>query len=123
MYPVVKCLHMMFVFITLILFNLRFFLRTVRPEKTLPKILGIVPHINDSLLLFSGMLMLHIMPWQPFGANKWLGMKFVLVLVYIIFGAMCLKSVPRSVKWYGFYGLTLCSMGMVVYLAHFKPLI
>lgn len=123
LYPNIKIAHLIFVSITIILFNLRFWLRTIKPEQPLHIVLRVLPHINDSLLLFSGMLMMQIIPWQPFGANKWLGIKLCLVLTYIIVGVFCLRSVPRSHKWYGLYALGLLCIGIIVYLARFKPMI
>ena len=58
LYLPIKHTHMFFVAITIILFNLRFWLRTMQPEKPLPVILRVLPHINDSMLLFTGMLMM-----------------------------------------------------------------
>ena len=55
LYLPIKHTHMFFVAITIILFNLRFWLRTMQPEKPLPVILRVLPHINDSMLLFTGL--------------------------------------------------------------------
>ena len=96
LYLPIKHTHMFFVAITIILFNLRFWLRTMQPEKPLPVILRVLPHINDSMLLFTGMLMMQIVPWQPFGASKWLGVKLLLVLTYIFVGAFCLRPAAAN---------------------------
>ena len=81
-----------------------------------------LPHINDSMLLFTGMLMMQIVPWQPFGASKWLGVKLLLVLTYIFVGAFCLRATPRSGKWFGLYGAGMLIVLTIIYLAHWKPL-
>ena len=49
-YLLVKHSHITFVAITIILFNLRFWLRFARPEKPLAGLLKVLPHINDTLL-------------------------------------------------------------------------
>ena len=54
LYLPIKYAHLIFVTTTIVLFNLRFWLRTMQPEKPLPVILRVLPHINDSLLLFTG---------------------------------------------------------------------
>ena len=54
-YLLVKHSHITFVAITIILFNLRFWLRFARPEKPLAGILKVLPHFNDTLLLFTGL--------------------------------------------------------------------
>ena len=122
LYLPIKYAHLFFVTITIILFNLRFWLRTMQPKKPLPVILRVLPHINDSMLLFTGMLMMQIVPWQPFGANKWLGVKLLLVLAYIFVGAFCLRATPRSGKWFGLYGVGMLIVLTIIYLAHWKPL-
>ena len=57
LYVPIKYTHMFFVVMTIILFNLRFWLRTRQPEKPLPVLLRVLPHISDSFILFTGMLM------------------------------------------------------------------
>ena len=122
LYLPIKYAHLIFVTITIVLFNLRFWLRTMQPKKPLPVILRVLPHINDSMLLFTGMLMMQIVPWQPFGASKWLGVKLLLVLTYIFVGAFCLRATPRSGKWFGLYGAGMLIVLTIIYLAHWKPL-
>ena len=122
MYLTVKHSHLVFVVITVVLFNLRFWMRTILPSRPVPKVLRIVPHINDTLLLFSGMMLMQIGHWQPFGASKWLGVKLGLVLVYIILGVICLRSRPRSPKWFALYAVSLACIACIAYLAYFKPL-
>ena len=107
MYLGIKHSHLFFITMTFILFNLRFWLRTMKPEKPLPSALRFMPHINDTLLLFSGMM---------------LGVKLGLVLVYIILGVICLRSRPRSVQWFALYAVSLGCIACIAYLAYFKPL-
>ena len=97
-------------------------MRTILPSRPVPKVLRFVPHINDTLLLFSGMMLMQIGHWQPFGASKWLGVKLGLVLVYIILGVICLRSRPRSVQWFALYAVSLACIACIAYLAYFKPL-
>lgn len=122
MYLGIKHSHLFFITMTFILFNLRFWLRTMKPEKPLPSALRFVPHINDTLLLFSGMMLMQIGHWQPFGASKWLGVKLFLVLVYIILGVICLRSRPRSPKWFALYAVSIACIACIASLAYFKPL-
>ena len=73
MYSIVKHSHLLFVAITLILFNLRFWLRTFWPQRTIPKVLRILPHINDTLLLLTGIKLMVLTRYVPFGNANWLG--------------------------------------------------
>lgn len=122
MYPFIKHTHMLFVALTIVLFNLRFWLRTKQPEKPLPLVLRVLPHFNDSLLLFSGMLMMQIARWPLFGATNWLGTKLILVLAYIIVGVFCMRSQPNSGKWWALYAAAMLIVATIVYLARYKPI-
>ena len=100
MYLIVKHSHLVFVVITVVLFNLRFWMRTILPSRPVPKVLRFVPHINDTLLLFTGMMLMTITRYVPFGNADWLGVKLILVVLYVLVGMFCLKSPPRSAKWW-----------------------
>ncbi|WP_304333804.1 SirB2 family protein [Conchiformibius steedae] len=113
--------HILLVCISIILFNLRFWLRFSRPQQALPRVLKIVPHINDTLLLLTGLALLHLGKWQIFGAASWLGFKLVLVCAYIGGGLVCLKSEPRSRRAVFAYGACLLVIAAVVWLARVKP--
>ncbi len=121
LYPYVKYSHLFFVVCTIVLFNWRFWLRTARPDKPLPVVLRILPHCNDSMLLFTGMLMMQIIPWKLFGAYNWLGTKLLLVIGYIVVGAICLRAAPRSKKWWICYAICMLLIGCILYLARKKP--
>jgi uncharacterized membrane protein SirB2 len=59
--------------------------------KPIAKALKIIPHINDTLLLITGVsmaFMLHLKPWE----HPWLGYKIIALVLYIIFGTVALKS-------------------------------
>lgn len=121
MFAAVKHSHLLFVIITLILFNLRFWLAVCRPEKGIPKILKILPHINDTALLFTGLWLMHITGWTPFGNAVWLGWKLVFVLLYILTGMRALKAVPRSkTAWVAYFAACFC-IAAVICLVRFKP--
>lgn len=120
MYLMVKHSHMLFVALTVVLFNLRFWLRILKPNKVLPQALKFLPHINDTLLLFTGLMLMTLGHWRPFANANWLGLKLILVVVYIGFGFLCFKSRPRSVKSILGYVFSMLCVLLIVYLAHFK---
>lgn len=122
MFTAVKHSHLLFISITLVLFNLRFWLLAARPGKALPKILKILPHINDTALLLTGLWLMHITGWVPFGNADWLGWKLLLVLLYILSGMRALKAVPRSTSAWTGYIAALCCAAAILCLALFKPL-
>ena len=114
--------HMVFVVITVVLFNLRFGMRTILPSRPVPKVLRIVPHINDTLLLFTGMMLMTITRYVPFGNADWLGVKLILVVLYVLVGMFCLKSPPRSAKWWIGYALSIGCLCTIYWLATYKPM-
>ncbi len=120
-YLIVKHSHMVFVAITIILFNLRFWMLAARPQKPLPGILKAMPHINDTMLLFTGLWLMKITHFTPFGNANWLGVKLLLVLAYIAIGIITLKAVPRSPKANVGYVLCLACLCTIIYLAWYKP--
>lgn len=120
-YLIIKHLHLLFVTITFILFHLRYGLIFFKPNKPLPKILRKLPHQNDTLLLITGLLLVLIGKWVPFVNAKWLGVKLLLVIIYILLGAIAIKSKPRSKQGFiAYLAATLC-FGTIVYLVTHKP--
>ncbi|KLT73457.1 SirB family protein [Neisseria arctica] len=120
-YLAVKHSHMLFVAITILLFNLRFWLRFARPEKPLAGILKVLPHFNDTLLLFTGLWLMKITHLTPFGNANWLGVKILLLLAYIAIGIVTLKAPPRSNKANTGYSLSMLCLAGILYLVWFRP--
>lgn len=120
-YLVIKHIHITFVVITIVLFNLRFVMRTARPERPLPGLLKVIPHINDTMLLFTGLWAMTTAKWVPFVNAQWLGVKIILVVLYILFGVAAMRSAPRSFKANAAYFCGLACTAAIVYLAYFKP--
>lgn len=122
MYTFVKHSHLTFIAITALLFNVRYFLRFSRPKQPLANIWKTLPHINDTLLLFTGLWLMSITKWTPFVNANWLGWKLILLVMYILLGMRALKSTPRSGKSWLFYILTMLCILCIAYLARFKPI-
>ena len=79
----------------------------------------IVPHINDTVLLLSGVALVmitHFYPFSPQGA--WLTEKLFGVIIYIALGFVALSKKPRSqpARWAAFV-LALICLVMIVKLA------
>lgn len=89
MYGGIKHIHLLFVALSILLFELRFFLKVF--NKPQARALKIIPHINDTLLLISGIslaIMAGLKPWE----HSWLGFKIVALIGYIGFATMALKT-------------------------------
>jgi len=120
-YLFVKYSHQIFVAITILVFNIRFFLLWRHPDKPLAGFWKALPHLNDTMLLFTGLWLMKITHFSPFNA-PWLGSKILLLLVYIGLGMVMMRARPRSPKFYAIYVLSMACVGCIVYLAKTKTL-
>jgi uncharacterized membrane protein SirB2 len=89
-YPLFRTLHIATVHLTLILFLLRGFWMLVDSPRLDARWVRIVPHINDSLLLFAAISMLVVASLNPF-EQPWLLAKIIGLLAYIGLGTLALK--------------------------------
>lgn len=119
-YLIVKHSHMFFVAITILLFNIRFFLLWKNPAKPLAGVWKALPHLNDTMLLFTGLWLMKITHFTPFNA-PWLAIKIILLLAYIAVGTVMMRSKPRSSKFYVTYLLAMACVLTIVCMARLKP--
>ena len=121
LYPHIKHAHWLFIMLSIILFNIKFWWVYRHPtQSTLPIALRFLPPSNDTMLLFTGMMMMTIAKWPLFGAGAWLGLKLLFVVIYIVLGILCLRSQPRTKKFYIFYVLAMITVSSVAWMAHCK---
>lgn len=104
MYVVVKHFHIFTVVLSILLFSLRYVLMMMDSKLCHWKPLKIVPHINDSLLLLSGVYLIFLTGFMPFtSVAPWLTEKLFCVLAYIVTGFFTLKfahsKMTRSVAF------------------------
>ncbi len=89
-YVLIKSLHLSTVFITAALFLLRVIWMLQASPLLQHRVIKVVPHINDSLLLISGITLAVMTHQYPF-VNGWLTAKLFALLAYIVFGSLALK--------------------------------
>lgn len=89
-YPVLRSLHIATVHLTLILFLVRGFWMLTESPRLHARWVRIVPHVNDSLLLFAALAMLWVAGLNPL-EQPWLLAKIVGLLAYIGLGTVALK--------------------------------
>jgi len=65
------------------------------PDQPLSRALKVLPHVNDTVLLSCAIGMLIIIGLNPF-TTPWLLAKIVALLVYILLGAICMRSLTGS---------------------------
>ncbi|MCC4264375.1 SirB2 family protein [Oceanimonas baumannii] len=90
-YLAVKHAHMMFAIISIVLFMLRAWLAVPSPARINNKLLKILPHINDTLLLLCGIWLAVSINQIPFGNSPWLTAKVIGLVCYIIVGTIAIK--------------------------------
>lgn len=121
-YPHIKHLHLLFILISVSLYNGRFWHRIRQPENQFPLLLRVLPMINDTLLLTSGITMIYIAKWSPFGSAAWLGWKLLFLLVYIFLGVLSMLQGARRWRAYAFYGAAMLMILLIIGLARCKNL-
>lgn len=94
-YYLLKMVHVASVVISGSLFVYRYARLSLHPDQPLPKALKVLPHINDTVLLSCAIAMLILLDLNPF-STPWLLAKIVSLLVYIVLGAICMRSLPGS---------------------------
>jgi len=87
LYPIIKNSHMILALLSIAGFILRFIWKQCCPQLLEKKLVRVLPHIIDTLLLVFGLWLMTMVPFS----HAWLGAKLTGLTVYIIFGMMALK--------------------------------
>lgn len=90
-YMALKHAHMMFALFSIVLFMLRAWLAVPSPARIKSKVLKVLPHIIDTLLLILGVWLAVMMKYNPMGNSPWLAAKIIGVVLYIIVGTIAIK--------------------------------
>lgn len=80
------------------------------------RLAGVVPHIVDTLLLGSALMLAWLSGQYPFGQG-WLTAKFLGLLAYIGLGTMALKRGRTKTARAGYFFLALLSYAYIVSVA------
>lgn len=117
-----KHLHLLTVTISILMFMLRFFWKCSGSAMLQKRWVRILPHLNDTILFISGIVLVfitHMYPFTPQGA--WLTEKLFGVIIYILLGYVALGKRERSVnlRWLAFL-LALGCFYLVIRLATTK---
>jgi len=89
-YVVLKNLHLATIVLTLTLFVLRGAWMMADSPRLQARWVRIVPHVNDTLLLTSGISLAILMQQYPL-VHGWLTAKFFALIAYIVLGTLALK--------------------------------
>lgn len=95
-YLILKSIHMLAAYLTVVLFSLRLLLDAVGKPQWRKTPLRWIPHANDTVLLLAAISLLFVTPWMPF-VHGWLTAKIFLLVGYIVAGLFALKE-TRSLQ-------------------------
>ncbi|KYN79995.1 hypothetical protein ATY37_09140 [Vibrio cidicii] len=106
MYEALKHFHLLTIAISALLLSVRYALMMMDSPKLQHPFLKRFPHINDSLLLLSGIGLIVVTGFIPFTpANMWLTEKISCVLAYIALGLFALKlGKNKLLRTFSFFG-------------------
>jgi len=90
-YSLLKQLHLTTLAITLALFVLRGVWMMTASPRLQARWVRIVPHVNDTLLLASGISLAVLLEQYPL-VHGWLTAKFFALILYIVLGTVALKD-------------------------------
>lgn len=89
-YATLKTLHLTTIAISLALFVLRGLWMIAESPRLSARWVRIVPHVNDTVLLVSGISLAYTLSLSPL-EHGWLAAKIVALLAYIVLGTIALK--------------------------------
>ena len=115
-YGLVKLLHLTTVAVTLALFILRGVWMMTAPPRLQAHWVRIVPHVNDTLLLASGISLALLIRQYPL-VNGWLTAKLFALILYIVLGTVALKRGKTGRLRIAAWGAALLTFGYIVAVA------
>ncbi|MGB0865528.1 MAG: SirB2 family protein [Granulosicoccaceae bacterium] len=120
-YPLIKQLHMSLAVISVTGFALRFVWMLCGSALIEHRLSKVLPHVVDTFLLLSGLTLAYTLKLSPL-AVPWLGLKLILLLVYIVLGTLALKRAPnRPLKLLSFVGALLAFAQMLGVAINHSP--
>lgn len=112
----IKLIHMSTAFISISFFLVRGFWVFNHSEMMNKKWVKIVPHVNDTILLVSAIILAVGLQQYPF-THDWLTAKFIALLLYIVLGMFALKRAKEMKNKIIFFVLALLMFGYIVGVA------
>lgn len=110
----IKSIHMLFILLSVGSFITRIMLAEFKPDILRAKVLKIAPHVIDTILLLSGITLVFQGNWMA-GEYGWIMTKLVMLIAYIGFGVMAMRS--TGIKRWGAFVLALACFGYIISVA------
>jgi uncharacterized membrane protein SirB2 len=109
MYMAYKHFHLLMVVLSVSFLMVRFALSLKSAAILQRKFFKIAPHVIDTLLLVSAVMLMVTISQYPF-VHAWLTEKLLALLAYIALGVMAFKGRTAAIRW-------LCFLGALGWLA------
>ena len=109
-------IHVSTVVFSFALFNIRAYGLAMDTGWKKSRLLRILPHVNDSILLFSALGMCFQINQYPF-VNAWLSVKVIFLLVYIVLGLLFMRRAKSNTQRWYLYILAMSCYGFIVSVA------
>lgn len=114
---IIKTLHVSSVAISLCLFLLRVYWLLHQSQMIKKRAIKILPHVVDSILLFSAFAMLHIINYPSILENHWLAAKTLALILYILTGLYLFKKAKKPNQLYFSLCIALLLYSYIIYVA------
>ncbi len=115
-----KMLHVSLAYLTVTGFLLRVLLLSAGSPLLQRPWLKVAPHLIDTLLLVAGISLAFLYRMAPW-VHTWLGMKILVLLLYIGFGVLAMRASSPGGRLLGLLG-ALLAVGYIFGLAYTKQL-
>lgn len=112
----IKLVHMSTAFISISFFLVRGFWVLNHSDMMNKKWVKIAPHVNDTILLVSAIILAVGLQQYPF-THDWLTAKFIALLFYIVLGTFALKRAKEMKNKIVFFVLALLMFGYIAEVA------
>lgn len=112
----IKLIHISTAFISISFFLLRGVWVFNSSEMMSKRWVKIVPHINDTILLITAIILAVNLQQYPF-THDWLTAKFIALLLYIIFGMFALKRAKEMKSKIIFFIFSLLTFSYIIGVA------
>lgn len=115
MYLAFKNLHLLLAVLSVSLLFIRFGMMLRSSPMLQHKLLKIGPHVVDTLLILSAVVLMLSINQYPF-VNSWLTEKVIALLAYIALAVMALRGRTMAIRWLCFLG-ALGWLGLMIRVA------
>jgi uncharacterized membrane protein SirB2 len=119
MITIFKTVHVLCAIISITGFLYRGYLKLAQPTALSKKWLKISPHIIDTILLATGLVMLFQLQYYPTQYN-WMAIKLIMVVVYILLGIVALRFASNKTQTFAAFIAALLCYTYIILIATTK---